>query len=116
MTMPLARSPEMAEMVVAMFAPELKGSLKEPPSQRVISANVLDHMACEGLLAQLNGAMEDTKKLERAGYLLQLVADAMETVVEILRARIGASVFVSPPGFMCWERNLQKFVYLFLEV
>ena len=41
-TMPLWRLPEMAEMVVAMFAPELVGSLREPPPQRVMFANLID--------------------------------------------------------------------------
>ena len=35
-------------------------SLKEPPDQRVIIANVLDHMACEGLLIDLHAVMNDT--------------------------------------------------------
>ena len=57
--MPLARIPEMAETVVAIFDPNLTGSLKEPPPQRVIIANVLDHMACEGLLMNLDVVMND---------------------------------------------------------
>ena len=113
MTMPLARIREVEEKVVAIIAPELTGSLKEPPPQRVIIANVLDHMACEGLLIELDAVMNDTRNPERAGGLLQLVADAMETAVGILRCRLGAFVlFVSPPGFMYWERNIKKFVYL----
>ena len=117
MTMPLARIPEMAEMVVAIFAPELTGFLKEPPPQRMIIANVLDHMACEGLLIELNAVMDDTRNPDGAGGLPQLVPDALETAVGILRGRLEASVlFVSPPGFMNWERILQKFVYLLMEV
>ena len=68
MTMPLTRIPEMAEMVVAIFDPNLTGSLKELPPQRVIIANVLDHMAYEGLL--MNLFMNDVKHPERAGGLL----------------------------------------------
>ena len=71
MTMPLARIPEVAEMVVAIFAPELVGSLREPPPpQRVIIANVLDLMASEGLLIELNAVMDDTRNPERVGGLL----------------------------------------------
>ena len=116
-TMPLARIPGMAEMVVAIFDPNLTSSLKEPPLQRVIIANVLDHMACEGLLMNLDTVMNDVKHSERAGDLLRVVADAMETATEILRGQLGASaLFVSPPGFLYWERNLQKLVYLLMEV
>ena len=61
LTMPLARIPEMAEMVVTIFDPNLTGSLKKPPPQRVIFANVLDHMACEGLLMNLDVVMNDVK-------------------------------------------------------
>ena len=44
---PLSRLPEMAEVAVAMFAPEFEGSLKEPPPKRFFE-NLIDHMACEG--------------------------------------------------------------------
>ena len=70
-TMPLARIPEMADMVVAMFDPNLTGLPKEPPPQRVIIANVLDHMACEGLLMNLDTVMNDVKHPERAGDLFE---------------------------------------------
>ena len=62
--MPLAPIPEMAEMVVSIFDPNLTGSLKDPPPQRVIIANVLDHMACEGLLMDLDAVMNDTRHRE----------------------------------------------------
>ena len=99
-------------MVVAIFDPNLTGSLKEPPPQRVIIANVLDHMACEGLLMNLDAVMNDVKHTERAGDLLRVVADAMETAIEILRGQLSASaLFISPPGFLYWVGNLQKYVY-----
>ena len=81
MTMPLARIPEMADMVVAKLDPNLTGSLKQPPPQRVIIANILDHMACEELLMNRDKIMNDTKHPERAGGLLRVVADAMETAI-----------------------------------
>ena len=71
MTMPLARIPEMAEKVVAIFDPNLTGSLKEPPPQHVIIANILDYMACEGLLMDLDAVMNDTRNPERDEGLLQ---------------------------------------------
>ena len=44
-----------------------------------------------------------------------MVADAMETTTEVLRAQLGAyALFVSPPGFLFWD--FQKFVYLVMEV
>ena len=114
--MPLSRHPEMAEMVVAMFAPELVGSLLEPPPQRVMFANLIDQMACEGLLVEVNEAMQDVEHPETAVELLNVVANAMEIATEVPRGRIGVStLFVSPPGFMYWERNFHRFVYLLFE-
>ena len=52
-TMPSSRLPEMAEVAVAMFAPELEGSLKEPLPKRFVFANQIDHLTCEGLLQDL---------------------------------------------------------------
>ena len=49
-TMPLSRLPEMAEVAIAMFAPQLGGSQREPLPKQFIFANLIDHMACEGLL------------------------------------------------------------------
>ena len=43
LTMPLSRFAEVAEMVGAIYDPNLRGSQKEPPPQRVIFANLLDH-------------------------------------------------------------------------
>ena len=74
-------------------------------------------MAFEGLLMNLDTIMNDSKNPDRAGSLLRLVADAIETAMGILRGRLGASVlFVSPPGFMYSERNFQTLLYLLMEV
>ena len=67
LTMPVSRFAEVAEMVGAMYDPNLRGSLKEPPSRRVIFANLLDHMACERLLRELNAIMTDTRRPGNAG-------------------------------------------------
>ena len=61
LTMPLSCFAEVAEMFAVMFDPNLRGSLKEPPLQRVIFANLLDHMVCEGLLRDLDAFMADTR-------------------------------------------------------
>ena len=115
--MPLSRIPEIAGMVVAIIAPELMGSLKEPPPQGVIFANPIDHMACEGLLLEVNGAMQDVQHPKRAAQLLTVVANAMEIAIEILRDQIGVSALsVSSPCLMYWERTFQRFVYLLTEV
>ena len=117
LTMPLSRFAEVAEMVGAMYDPNLKGSLKEPPPQRVIFANLLDHMACEGLLRELDTIMTDTRRPGNAAALVNAVADAMERAAVILRGRLGAlALFVSPAGFMYWQRSSQQFVYILLEV
>ena len=51
-TMPLSSLPEMAEVVLSMFAPELEGSLG-----KFIFVNIIDHLACEGLLQKVLPAM-----------------------------------------------------------
>ena len=52
-TLPLSRIPEMAEVLVTMFDPEMKGTLKEPLPRKVIISNVFDRLACEGMMAQV---------------------------------------------------------------
>ena len=117
LTMPLSRFAEKAEMIGAMFDPNLRGSLKEPPPQHVIFANLIDHMVCEGLLRELDDITADTRRPENAEALVNVVADAMEAATGILRSRLGAlPLFVSPPGFMYWQQSLQQFVYLLMEV
>ena len=117
LTMPLSRFAEVAEMVGAMYDPNLRGSLKEPLPRRVISPNLLDHMACEGLLRELHTIMTDTQRPGNAAALVNVVADAMEHAAGFLRGRLGAlALFVSPPGFMYWPQSLQQFVYVLLEV
>ena len=114
---PLSRFAEVAEMVGAMYDPNLRGSLKEPPPQRVIFANRLDHMACEGFLRELDTIMTDTRRPGNAAALVNVVADVMEHAAGVLRGRLGAlALFVSPPGFMYWQHILQQFVYILLEV
>ena len=101
LTMPLSRFAKVAEMVGAMYDPNLRGSQKEPPPQRVIFANLLDHMACEGLLHNLAAIMSNVRRLEDIAALVNEVVGAMEHAAGILRGRLGAlALFVSPPGFM----------------
>ena len=84
--------------------------------QRVIFANLLDHMVCEGLLRDLDTIMADTRRPGNVATLVNIVADAMERAAGILRGRLGAlALFVSPPGFMYWQQSLQQFVYILLE-
>ena len=111
LTMPLSRFAEVAEMIGVMYDPNLRGSLKEPPPQRVIFANLLDHMVCEGLLHDLDTIMADTRRPGNVATLVNVVADAMERAAGILRGRLGAlALFLSPPGFMYWQQSLQQFV------
>ena len=117
LTMPLSRFAEIVEMVGAMYDPNLRGSQKEPPPQRVIFANLLDHMACEGLLRELDAIMSDVRRPRDIAALVNVVVGAMEHAAGILRGRLGAlALFVSPPGYMYWPRSLQQFVYILLEV
>ena len=117
LTMPLSRFAEVAEMVWVMYDPNLRGSLKEPPPQRVIFAILLDHMVCEGLLRDLDAIMADTRRPGNVATLVNAVADAMECAAGFLWGRLGAlALFVAPPGFMYWQQSLQQFVYILLEV
>ena len=117
LTMPLSRFAEVAEMVGAIYDPNLRGSQKEPPPQRTIFANFLDHMACEGLLHDLDAIMSNVRRLGDIAALVNEVVGAMERAAWILWGRLGVlALFVSPPGFMYWPRSLQQFVYILLEV
>ena len=81
-TMPLSRLPEMAEVAIAMFAPELEGSQKEPPPKRSIFVNLIDHMACEGLLQDLPRKLREISNHDatrnEVAQVLHQVATAME--------------------------------------
>ena len=95
----------MAEVAIAMFAPELEGSQREPPPKRIIFANLVDHMACEGQLRDLPRLLRemttrDTARNEIA-RLLHQIATAMERTAEKLRTQLGVpAIFVSPPGML----------------
>ena len=91
LTMPLSRFAEIAEMVGAIYDPNRRGSQKEPPPQRVIFANLLDHMACEGLLRDLDAIMSDVRRPGDIAALVNVVVGAMDV----------------PQGFfgVVWERS-----------
>ena len=120
-TMPLSRLPEMAEVAIAMFAPELEGTHKEPPPKRIIFANLMDHMACEGQLRDLPRLLREMANRDAArneiARLLHQIATAMERTAEKLRTHLGVpALFVSPPGMLCWRGAFQEFVYMLSEV
>ena len=77
-------------MVAVMYDPNLRGSLREPPPRRVVFTNLIDHMACEGLLHNLDALMADTRRPGNVATLVNVVADAMERAAGILRGRLGA--------------------------
>ena len=104
-TMPLSRLPEMAEVAIAMFAPELEGSQKEPPPRRIIFSNLMDHMACEGQLQDLPRLLREMTTRDAArneeSRLLRQIATAMERTAEKLRTQLGVpALLVSPPGML----------------
>ena len=78
LTMPLSRFAETAEMVGAIYDPNLRGSQKEPPLQRVTFANLLDHMACEGLLRDLDAIMSDVRRPGDIAAIVNEVVGTME--------------------------------------
>ena len=105
--MPLLRLPEMAEVAKAMFAPELEGSQREPPPKRFIFANIIDHMACEGLLQDLPRMLREMTNNDAArnevAQVLHQVATAMERKAELLRDHLITPVFfVSPLDILYW--------------
>ena len=120
-TMPLSRQPEMAEVAIAMFAPELEGSQREPPPRRIIFSNLMDHMACEGQLQDLPRLLREMTTRDAArneiSRLLHQIANAMERTAEKLRTQLGVpALFVSPPGMLYWGGMFQQFVYMLSEV
>ena len=101
--MPLSRLPEMAEVAIAMFSPDLEGPLREPPPRRMIFANLIDHMACEGLLESLPRMLREMSASEAASNevieVLHRVVTAMERTAQLHRTHLKIpALFVSPPG------------------
>ena len=87
MTMTLSRLQEMAEVAVAIFAPELQGSLKELPPKKLIFPNSIDHLTCEGLLQHLRQTFRDMDNREatrtEVARKLHLVATTMENILPV---------------------------------
>ena len=88
-----------------MFAPELQGSLKGTIPNWFVFANITDHLACEGLLQDLQQILRELKNREAArnevAPIQHQVATAMEKVVELLRTQLNIQLlFVSPPGML----------------
>ena len=120
-TMPLSRIPEMAEVAIAMFSPELEGPQKEPPPRRIIFANLIDHMACEGLLENLPRMLREMSTHEAArnevAEMLHQVETAMERTAELLRTHLKVpALFVSFPRMLYWGEIFQQFFYMLTEV
>ena len=109
----------MAEVAIALFAPELEGSQREPPPKRFIFANLANHMACEGLLEDQPRMLREISNSKtvrnEVAQVLHKVATAMERTVELIRTHLYTLVlFVSPPGMLYWV--FQDFVYMLTEV
>ena len=120
-TMPLSRLPEMVEVAIAMFSPDPEGPQREPPPRRIIFANLMDHMACEGLLESLPRILREMSTNEAARNevveVLHRVATAMERAAELLRTHLKVlALFVSPPVMLYWGGMFQQFVYILTEV
>ena len=118
-TMPLSRLPEMAEVAIALFSPE--GPQSEPPPSRIIVANLMDHMACEGLLENLPHLLRKMPNNETVRNevikVLHRVVTAMERTAELLRTHLKVpAMFVSPPGMLYWGGMFQQFVYILTEI
>ena len=84
-------------------------------------ANLIDHMACEGQLQDLQRSLREMTTRDGArnevSRLLHQIATAMERTAEKLRTQLGVpSLFVSPPGMLYWGGMFQQFVYMLSEV
>ena len=120
-SMPLSRLKEMAEVAIAMFSPDPEGPQREPPPRRIIFANLMDHMACEGLLESLPRILREISTNEAARNevveVLHRVATAMERAAELLRTQLKVpALFVSPPGMLYCGGMFQQFVYMLAAV
>ena len=119
-TMPFSPIPEMAEVLVLMFDPEMTGTFNEPPPRKVEISNVCDHLACEGVIAQTaNVEILHPTPAQRATVrnAATILARAMKKAQNILKNKLKVSViFVTPPGFCQWHPALQRFIYLVTEI
>ena len=111
----------MAEVAIAMFSPDTKSPEREPPPRRIIFANLMDHMACEGLLENLPRILREMSTSEAARNevveMLHRVATAIGRAAELLRTNLKVPAsFVSPPGMLYWGGMFEQFVYMLTEV
>ena len=118
-TMPLSRLPEMAEVAIALFSPE--GPQSELPPSCIILANLVDHMAFEGLVENLPHLLREMSNNEEARNevikVLHRVVTAVERTGELLRTQLKVpAMFVSPPGMLYWGGMFQQFVYMLTEI
>ena len=92
----------MAEVAVSRFAPELEGSQKEPSSKKFMFAKLIHHLACEGLLQNLQQLLRDMGAIEASqnevARLLNQAATAMERTAELLRIQINNCDIRIPSG------------------
>ena len=109
-TLPLSRIPEMAEVLVTMFDPEMTDIFKEPPTRKVVISNVFDHLACQGMMAQIaNVELLQPTPAQRTTVrnAATNLARALEKAQNILKDKLKVPViFVTPPGFCKWPSAL----------
>ena len=92
MTIPLSQIPEMTEVLVPMFDTEMTGTQREPPPKRVITSNVLDHLACEGLMTILSEIKQRNQTIAQRAVILNAasnLARATEKAQCILKKQDG---------------------------
>ena len=110
----------MTEVVVTMFDPETTGTHHEPPPKRVIFCNVIDYLACEGLMTRLSEIEQRNPTKAQKTVVMNAainLARAMERAQRIIRDKLNtASLFVTPPVYNQWHPALQRFVYLVTEI
>ena len=113
-TLPLSRIPEMAQVPVTMFDPEMTGTFKESPPRKVIVSNIFQHLACEGMMAQIANVelLQPTPAQRTTVKNAATNLDrAMEKAQNILKDKLKVPViFVTPPGFCQWPAALQRFI------
>ena len=103
-----------------MFDPEMTGTFKEFPPRKVIISNIFDHLACEGMMAQIAN-VELLQPCPAQRTMVRNAATnlprAMEKAQNILKEKLKVPViFITPPGFCQWPAALQRFIYLVTEI
>ena len=71
MTLLLSTMQETAEVLVAMFDPEIRRTYKKPLPKRVVICNVFDHLTCESFLLKTSAIEQEEPTLAARAQLME---------------------------------------------